>query len=132
VELPPTERMGYWLGQAARGYRESAGVVRSQIAGAVAVDQSTVARFEAGQSWPREIDEMLDAYAKLSGLDAPRDIWERALGLWAAAKGPEGAKAAAAGRALEVMAEEAAAQRGKGRQGSAGANRRERKKKATG
>lgn len=128
VELPPTDRMGYWLGRAARSYRESAGVVRSQIAGAVAIDQSTVARFEAGQSWPRPLDEMLEAYAKLSGLDDARDIWERALQLWEAAR----ESGDAAGVALEALTEDVATQRGRGRPGSARATGKGRRRKAAG
>jgi transcriptional regulator with XRE-family HTH domain len=131
VELPATDRMGYWLGRAARSYREEAKVVRSQIAGAVAIDQSTVARFEAGQSWPRPLDEMLAAYATLSGLEDVRVIWARALQLWEAAREP--GVATAAGEALESMTSEISEQRrGKDPRGTSRGTRGGARKKAAG
>lgn len=84
MEPPPDQRMSFWIGLAARKAREEAGVVRSQIAGPLGIDQSTVTRFETTTSWPDKtgIDELLTVYAELSGVEDPRDIWERALKMW--------------------------------------------------
>lgn len=105
VEVPEEERMVVWLGLAARDYRQSAGAVRSQVAGAVAADQSTVQRFEDGHGWPTKvgIDEMLDAYVRTCGLGSTREIWRRALALWETATEAEGATATGARDALKRL-----------------------------
>lgn len=82
VELDRTDRMAFWVGQVARRYRESAGVKRSQIAGAMAIDQSTVTRFETSGRFSSNIDEILLTYAELTGVEDPRDIWAAAVASW--------------------------------------------------
>lgn len=43
----------------------------------------TIERFELGETWPREIEATVDAYAKLAGVD-PADLWRRAIDRWQA------------------------------------------------
>ena len=82
VEVAAEEQMLYWLGRAAKEIRDEAGLTRSQVAGALAVDQSKIQRFELGHSWPHDIDSVLNAYASLAELEHPREVWKRALKLW--------------------------------------------------
>lgn len=73
--------MIYWLAQAAKEARESAGRMQVHVAASMNKDQSTVYRFEQGQHWPRNTDEIVAAYADDLDLE-PQDLWERALELW--------------------------------------------------
>ena len=83
VDLPPEERIKLWLGRAARQHREAAGIVRSQIAGRLAMDSGTLGRFERGESLPNDLDAVVAAYAEATDADHARDIWATALQLWA-------------------------------------------------
>lgn len=80
--VPAGQKLLYWLGQAARSVRETAGVSRAEIAVAVKRDQSAVERFENGQTMPQQLERVLAAYAAACNLDDPRDILQAALHLW--------------------------------------------------
>lgn len=70
-----------FLARAAKEAREDNRRKHIHIAVEVDIDPSTVYRFEQGR-WPRDPDEMVDAYAVAIGVE-PRQIWARALELWA-------------------------------------------------
>lgn len=82
VERPPGQRLSFWLGQAAREVREEAGVRPEEIALAVGKGKEMIDRFERGHTRPQDLEELLVVYAKLTGLDDPRDIPVRALRMW--------------------------------------------------
>jgi hypothetical protein len=75
-------RMAYWVAQACRLTREDAGVHQTQVAACVGKRESSVYRFEVGNTWPRDADDYVNAYALTADLDDPRPIWDRALALW--------------------------------------------------
>lgn len=79
-----TDTMIYWLARAARELREGAEPPRKQVhvAAALSIDQSTVYRFEQGESWPRQTDAVVAAYAEDLDIDDAREIWELALRMW--------------------------------------------------
>lgn len=80
---PPGERFLFWLGQAARQLREEADVSPAAVTTPAGVKrEATIEAFEKGQNMPRDLERMLLAYAKLCGLDDPRDIVRDALRLW--------------------------------------------------
>jgi hypothetical protein len=80
----PEQAMAHWLAVAATELRESKGRKHVHIAAGANVDQSTVWRFEREESFPRDMDALVAAYA--DDLDVrPIDIWRRALGLWSEA-----------------------------------------------
>lgn len=73
--------MIYWLAQAAKGARVNAGRMQVHVAASINVHQSTVARFEDGEAWPKNPERMLAAYADDLDLDV-RDLWEAGVTLW--------------------------------------------------
>lgn len=73
----------FWLAQLARHLRNEAGLNLVHIAAAAGgVDQSTISRFERGESWPYNFELVVAAYAEETGVEDPREIWELALGMW--------------------------------------------------
>lgn len=68
------------LGIAAREARENAGIHQAAIAGEIGRHQSAVTRFENAESWPRDPDRVVAAYANCCKV-TEREIWERALEL---------------------------------------------------
>lgn len=61
-----------------RGARQRAGVSTFEIAFFAGVDVSTVRRFERGRAWPRDPDQLVDAYARATRL-APHALWRAAI-----------------------------------------------------
>ena len=78
---PRMEAMMYFLRQAARELREARDRKQVHIAAGGDVDQSTVNRFERGESQPRDLDKLVEAYADDFDMDA-LDIWAHAIELW--------------------------------------------------
>jgi transcriptional regulator with XRE-family HTH domain len=74
--------MIYWLAQAAKQERLKKGRKQVHIAAAIDRDQSTINRFEQGEHWPRDPDEILAGYADDLEID-PRQLWAEAIKLWA-------------------------------------------------
>ena len=72
----------YWIVEACRQAREDTGHRTSEIAGAVPIDQSTVTRWEAHRTRPRDPDQMVTAYSRVTGIPGP-ELWARALELQA-------------------------------------------------
>jgi hypothetical protein len=88
-EVPdvPGETFAYWLGAAAKQMREHAGVERDEIValishGKLMAAYARVERFEKAENWPRDVDQLVAAYAQAIRLDDPRDIYQHALDLW--------------------------------------------------
>jgi hypothetical protein len=73
--------MLFWLGTAARECREGSGRMQVHIAAAMSTDQSRINRFENARSWPRDVDDVIAAYADEAGCE-PHEIWQRAINLW--------------------------------------------------
>lgn len=85
--MPPpmaSDTMIFWLAQAAKQLRENHEPQRRQvhIAAALSIDQSTIYRFEQGETWPQRTDAVVAAYAEDLGIADAREIWELALQLW--------------------------------------------------
>lgn len=69
------------LGRVAREARERAGLRQIDIATAAGVSHGTISNFEIGAFWPRRLDDIIDAYAAETGVDA-REMWRSALERW--------------------------------------------------
>src|ERR1700694_4168260 len=82
---PRMEAMMHFLRQAARELREERDRKQVHIAAGGDVDQSTVNRFERGESQPRDLDALVEAYADDFDMQA-MDIWAHALELWRASR----------------------------------------------
>jgi hypothetical protein len=86
---PPmaASEMGRYLAQVAREAREQAGRKPYHIAstppGMKGLDPSTIWRFEQGESWPQDADQVIDLYAADLDIE-PIELWARALELWRA------------------------------------------------
>lgn len=90
--MPPEQKnvpgatMKYWLASTLKDLREDAGVsfeavaARSKRIGGPG--HSQVSRFESHESWPREFDQVVAAYAAELGLNDCRELWQRALDRW--------------------------------------------------
>lgn len=69
------------IGQVARDHRERVGAQLLDIAFWSRLSQGTVSRFETAESQPRELDRLLTAYAKVSGI-AAGDLLREAITRW--------------------------------------------------
>jgi hypothetical protein len=79
----PVPAMMYWLREVARELREERGRKHVHIAASGDLDQSTLSRFESGESKPKDLDATVQAYADDLDMKAP-DIWGLALERWRA------------------------------------------------
>ena len=73
--------MRQYIASTARAVRKEKGYSHAHIAAARGVRESTVVRFEGGKQSRVDIDQMLDAYAAVTGV-APITFWDRALAAW--------------------------------------------------
>jgi hypothetical protein len=62
--------------------RRSAGRKNIRVAVEADVSERTISRFEGGETWPRDPERIVAAYASVSGVPAP-DLWRRAVDRWA-------------------------------------------------
>src|SRR4051812_27453181 len=76
------DTMRFWIAQAARQLREEAHRKPVNIAGTLSRDQSSIYRFEQGDTWPNDTDRVIAAYCVEVGITDPREIWDLALRLW--------------------------------------------------
>lgn len=74
--------MLYWLATAAKQLREEAGRKQVHIAASLSTDQSSIYRFERTDTWTRDPDLLIAAYADDLDIEDPREIWELALTMW--------------------------------------------------
>jgi hypothetical protein len=75
------DSMLYWLSRACTTARKTAKRRQVHVAASADVDQSTIARFERGVSWPRDPDKVVSAYAEDLDVE-PVDLWQEAMRLW--------------------------------------------------
>jgi transcriptional regulator with XRE-family HTH domain len=73
--------MMQYVAAAAKAARLDAGLSHAHVAAARGVRESTVVRFESGRMQQVNLDEMLDAYASVTGVPAIV-LWDRALSTW--------------------------------------------------
>lgn len=71
------------LAWACRKERRARKVPRWRVARRAGVGEATVVRFEQARAWPRDVDHLVDIYAKCTGAE-PRDLWEAAFHAWRA------------------------------------------------
>lgn len=71
-----------WLAEACRGVRELAKVSQKDVAPHAGLARSGIARFEEGQTWPRDPARTVAAYASATGYPDSRRLWRIAIGLW--------------------------------------------------
>jgi hypothetical protein len=83
LTVPESESMVYWLAKAAKALREEKGRLQVHIGASASRDQSTIWRFEAGTTWPRDPDRIVEAYADDLHVSQAA-IWQRAVELWIA------------------------------------------------
>ncbi len=83
------DTMHYWLARTLRERREARKLSVSQITmlipgrdPAKRLDESQLSRFENALSWPRNIDEIVAAYAAACGIEDGRKLWADALKHW--------------------------------------------------
>lgn len=95
--------MTFWLATAAKELREAAGRKQVHIAATMNKDQSTVYRFEQGETIPRELNLFVAAYADDLDITAIQ-IWERALELWREAEAEASVAELLKGREAQVRA----------------------------
>lgn len=72
----------FWLARACRDEREHGSFSASEVAFIAGVSPTTVSRFESNERWPRQLDELLGAYAFLAGLPDARELYAKAIALW--------------------------------------------------
>lgn len=70
-----------WLAGVLSDAREDVGKRPVHIAAAADMDQSAITRFEHGQTWPRNPDRLVQAYADCCAIDV-RVLWRRAIDRW--------------------------------------------------
>ena len=76
------DRIGHYLADVCRDVREQAKANRSVIAAQFNASEWTVRRFEMQKGkWSAQTDELVEAYAKLAGVEPP-DLWQRAIDRW--------------------------------------------------
>lgn len=90
------------LGAVAREMREAQDVLAVEIGARIRHTEGVVSRFERGETVPRDLDQMVQAYADELSVDAA-EIWQRTVDRWRAqeANSPEQRAVAAARRAAQ-------------------------------
>ena len=80
----------FWLAQACKDARLRTNTKLVDVAAAAGKDQSSVFRFEDGQTgYPKDLDAYVRAYAEVTGMDSEHDLWEDALAAWRASPDAE-------------------------------------------
>lgn len=79
--VPDENSMLFWLARAAASVRTGMDRKQVHVAASLNKDQSTIARFEKGLAWPRDPDQVVDAYADDLEIDSIA-LWEEALRMW--------------------------------------------------
>ncbi len=81
--------MRYWLARTLRETRLAHGVNRREILALVPgqrgqMDPATLYRFEKGETWPHNLDQLVVAYARLCGIEDARKLWANAVAAYKA------------------------------------------------
>jgi hypothetical protein len=76
-----SDTMLYWLGVVCQEQRKERDRLQVHIAASLDRNQSTVARFERGEGWPRDPDLTIAAYADDLDME-PSELWQLALERW--------------------------------------------------
>jgi transcriptional regulator with XRE-family HTH domain len=79
---PPERTLHYWLTVVLEREREAKNIKFRHISSLLDVEPSTVSRFEDRETWPKNVDQYLAAYAEQLGVADPRDFYVRAIKLW--------------------------------------------------
>lgn len=106
---PVAERdtMLFWLAEAAKQARATAGRKQVHVAASADMDQSSIWRFEEKRAaWPRNTDMVIGAYAEDLDID-PLDLWETAIQLWRADRAREPQRITDDGQGLALGATKA-------------------------
>ena len=74
--------MNYWIGNACKTARESAGLSREVVATILETDRTKLWRFEKGETWPNDLDRVVSTYASLTGRSHPATLWAEAAKMW--------------------------------------------------
>lgn len=74
------DSFNYHLGTASQNRREAARKTRAMVASRIGVSESTIYRFERGETRPRDLRRFLDLYCEAIGCDHDA-LWAEALGL---------------------------------------------------
>lgn len=69
------------LAWALKSTRRQANVSQWEIAALAGVDETTVQRLERGRAWPRQLEELVNVYARAAGIH-PQEIWLAAAHAW--------------------------------------------------
>lgn len=88
------------LGRACKTARIAAGKRLPDLVAELHRDQSTLYRFEQGTAWPRDVEGVVDMYARVAGVGGAPELWQAALDDWRAAIGPGAGADADAGERL--------------------------------
>lgn len=72
-----------FLSETAIAARENADEPIEAVAARARRSANAIRNFEAGQSWPQDIDRVMAAYADLADLPDALALWQAALDLWA-------------------------------------------------
>jgi transcriptional regulator with XRE-family HTH domain len=70
-----------WIGLVCREAREGQGRLQVHVAARLGVNQATIARFERGQAWPRDPDQLVTAYADELDTESV-ELWADAVRRW--------------------------------------------------
>jgi len=72
---PQRDTMRYWLLRKLRELQDANDLNQKDVAFYAGVDAGQISRFINQGTWPRALDQIVAAYALLSGIEDPRDIW---------------------------------------------------------
>lgn len=72
------------LGRTCKTARMAAGKRLPALVAELHRDQSTLYRFEQGVAWPRDVEDVVEAYARIAGMGAGVRLWQAALDAWRA------------------------------------------------
>lgn len=75
-------RMLLWISEAALAARQDANASIEGIADTAGLSANSIRNFEHGDTWPKNIDRVISAYAEKAGLPDGLALWQAALDLW--------------------------------------------------
>lgn len=109
-----------YLSEAAQAAREIAGKRLEPIAAAAGVSTNAIRAFERGETWPKDIDRTMNAYATETDLPNALPLWRIAFELWESYEWAEDERdrdQAATSRVLRLIRDRAAKMREEAQRG---------------